>query len=376
MAFPLGVTVTTRTAPPTPGIPTATDTWFVAANTDVGDETAATQVFDLPSFEAAFGDRTAGNIALWDAMDVFFREGGKRAYIVVTANATTLPDALELFTRQLGPGQVSAIGLPIDDAAYEALWSHAAENNRIVIGDIPGPSVQLVSDLTTLADAVSDQVGGYGGLFGPWVVVPGPQGVAGVSERQVPASPVIAALCARVDETGNPNQAAAGRAWPLQYVSDFTQVFADLDRVDLLDAGVNLFAEVYGLLENYGFQTTVDQQEDSPFWQLNCSRMRMALVAQASAIGEHYLFRPIDGRGLLANAFKGDLTAMLLGYYGLNSLYGNTPQEAFAVEVGETVNTIDTIAQGMLKAVCSVVLTLHAKAVQIELVTVPIGGTV
>jgi hypothetical protein len=135
MAFPLGVTVTTRTAPPTPGIPTATDTWFVAANTDVGDETAATQVFDLPSFEAAFGDRTAGNIALWDAMDVFFREGGKRAYIVVTANATTLPDALELFTRQLGPGQVSAIGLPIDDAAYEALWSHAAENNRIVIGD-------------------------------------------------------------------------------------------------------------------------------------------------------------------------------------------------------------------------------------------------
>lgn len=375
MAFPLGVSVTTRTAPPTGGIPTATDTWFVVADTDVGDDTQASQVTDIPDFEGQFGPRVAGNIELWDALDVYFREGGKRAYITVGADATAAATSLAQFNRQLGPGQVSAIGITPDDALLETLWTHAADNNRVVIADVPNvtnPAATLIS----LADGVSDNANGYGGLFGPWVVVPGPTGVAGVTARQVPASPVIAALCARVDETGNPNQAAAGRSWPLQYVTDFTQTYTDADLVDMLDAGVNTMAEVYGVLENYGFQTTVEQQDDNPFWQLNCSRMRMAIVAQAQAIGENYMFKPIDGRGLLANALGGSLDAMLLGYYGLNGLYGETPQEAFAVEVGASVNSVNTIAQGELRAVASVVLTLHAKAIQIELVTVPLGGTV
>jgi hypothetical protein len=315
MAFPLGVTVTARTTPPTGGIPTATDTWFVLADTDVGDDTVATQVSDLADFENQFGPRLAGNIALWDALDVYFREGGKRAYIAVGTDAT----ALDQFTEQLGPGQLSAIGGTPDDTLFEMLWTHAADHNRVVIGDVPGP---------------------------------------------------------RVDETGNPNQAAAGRQWPLQYVVDFTQTFTDVDRADLLDAGVNLFANIYGVLENYGFQTTVDQRDDNPFWQLNCSRMRMALVANAQAIGENFMFRPIDGRGILASSLADGLNAMLLGYYSVNALYGDSPLDAFDVNVGQSVNTIESIAQGTLRAVATVVLTLHAKAIQIELVTVPVGGTV
>jgi hypothetical protein len=375
MAFPLGVSVTTRTAPPTGGVPTATDTWFVVANTDVGDDTQASQVTDIPDFERQFGLRAAGNVALWDALDVYFREGGKRAYIVVGADATEAATSLTQFNRQLGPGQLSAIGITPDDALLETLWTHAADNNRVVIADVPN-ATNTAAGLITLADAVADQASGNGGIFGPWVTVPGPTGVAGVTERQIPASPVIAALCARVDETGNPNQAAAGRAWPLQYVTDFTQTYTDAEIVDMLDAGVNTMAEVYGVLENYGFQTTVDQQDDNPFWQLNCSRMRMAIVAQSQAIGENYMFKPIDGRGLLANSLAGSLDAMLLRYYQLNGLYGDTPQDAFSVEVGSSVNTTATIAQGQLRAVASVVLTLHAKAIQIELVTVPLGGTV
>src|SRR4051812_6651519 len=130
MAFPLGVTVTARTTPPTGGIPTATDTWFVLADTDVGDDTVATQVSDLADFENQFGPRLAGNIALWDALDVYFREGGKRAYIAVGTDAT----ALDQFTEQLGPGQLSAIGGTPDDTLLEMLWTHAADHNRVVIG--------------------------------------------------------------------------------------------------------------------------------------------------------------------------------------------------------------------------------------------------
>lgn len=372
MAFPLGVTVTARTTPPTGGIPTATDTWFVLADTDVGDDTVATQVSDLADFENQFGPRLAGNIALWDALDVYFREGGKRAYIAVGTDAT----ALDQFTGQLGPGQLSAIGGTPDDTLFEMLWTHAADHNRVVIGDVPGPSVQDVGDLIGLADGVSDVRNGTGGLFGPWVVVPGPAGVTGVTERQVPASPVIAALCARVDETGNPNQAAAGRQWPLQYVVDFTQTFTDVDRADLLDAGVNLFANIYGVLENYGFQTPQALDANNPYWQFNVSRTRMWILARAKAIGENYVFRPIDGKGLIQKALEGDLSAMLGDLYAVNGLYGATPQDAYAVVVNAAINTVALIAQGQLHAVMEVRPSLHAKAVYIELVTIPLTGVV
>ena len=44
----LGVTVTTRTAPPAGGaIPTATDTWFVAGLTDTGTLSKPVEIRDM-----------------------------------------------------------------------------------------------------------------------------------------------------------------------------------------------------------------------------------------------------------------------------------------------------------------------------------------
>jgi hypothetical protein len=371
----LGVSVTTRNAPPTGGVPTATDAWFVAAYTDVGTSLVPQLVRDLAEFETKFGVRTGVNIALWDAMDVFFREGGKQAWVVRGAIAG-LQAALDTLLPTMGPGQVSAVNYTFDatGATLQALISHAAANNRVAIADTAD-----ISDVTALkayGNLIQDETIGSGGVFAPYLIVPAPAGVVGGSTRRVPPSSAIAGLCARVDETGNPNQAAAGRSLAYQYVSDLAYDFLAVDRIGMLDAGVNTSAEVYGVLENYGFQTLVPQSVDNPYWQLNCARMRMALVAQAQAIGENYVFRPIDGQGSLANAFKNQLEAMLLGYWTLGALYGTDPQDAFRVEVGSTINTTTTIAQGKLRAVADVCLTLHAKAVSIDLVTVPVGGNV
>lgn len=371
----LGVTVQSRTAPPSSGAPTATDGWFVAAVTDVGDQGVAQEVRDLATFENLFGPRVAGNIPLWDAMDVFFREGGKRA-IISRGTAADLPAALAHFPDTLGPGQVSAIGYTLDaeNAANATLWTHAQSTNRVVVADFP-PDL-APADQGAFIDVVNDVSGGWGAFFGYPVTVPGPTGVIGAVSRTIPASPVIAALCARVDETGNPNQAAAGRWLPLQYVTSLTRDPTMGEREGLLDSGFNTFASVYGVLENYGFQTPVTEQADNPYWQFNCSRMRMALVAQGKSIGENYMFRPIDGQGALATSFKGALDAMMLDYFNVGALYGDVPADAFRVDVGSQVNTIDSIAQGQLRAVASVALTLHAKSVEIELVTVPVGGQV
>jgi hypothetical protein len=370
----LGVTVIARNTPPSRGVPVATDAFFVAAMTDVGTLNVPVEVRDLAGFEAAFGPRAAGNIELWDWMDLYFREGGKRAIIARGATGAGLNTALATFTEKFGPGQVSASGYPLDATATvaKALWPHAQAFNRVALVGIP-PGTTTTAAMTTYVTAIGDTLIGSGGVFGFDVTCPGPAGVVGAPARTLSPVPVIAALCARVDETGNPNQAAAGRSFPLQYVSALTNDPSMSVRETFLNVGVNTLAQVYGVLENYGFQTPVGQSVDNPFWQLNCSRTRMALVAQAKAIGENYMFKTIDGQGALASALKGSLDTVMAGYYQAGALYGGTPEEAYYVDVGTGVNTPTTISQGKLRASAAVVLSLHAKAVEIELVTIPLG---
>jgi hypothetical protein len=147
-------------------------------------------------------------------------------------------------------------------------------------------------------------------------------------------------------------------------------------RATLLDHGVNIMGDVYGVLENYGFQTSVDQSEDNPFWQANCSRGRMWIIAQCKRIGENYMFKTIDGKGHLATSLKTDIDAVLLQLYQANGLFGESAAEAFAVTVGASVNTTGTVAQGELNAVAEVIFSEHAKVVNISLVTIPVTGKV
>jgi hypothetical protein len=102
----------------------------------------------------------------------------------------------------------------------------------------------------------------------------------------------------------------------------------------------------------------------------------MWIAAQAKSIGEWYVFRPIDGRGLLAKALESDLDDILLRLFNANGLYGATPAQAFATTVGPAVNTTASVALGELHAVAEVRFSPHAKSVVIELVTVPVTGAV
>lgn len=369
----LGVDVRTRTTRVARGIPVDTGTFFVAGKAASGSTTEATLVHSLADFIVEYGVRDVTNAELYDAVDTFFAEGGKRAYIGRYAAAPA--SGLALFDPDLGPGQVAVIDEVPGSAIYTTLLAHARNNNRFALLDVEVDST--VAEMDTLGDngrALADAE--YGLIFGPWVDVPAPSGVVGGTVRQVPASAVIAGLCARVDSLGNPNRAAAGRDFPLQYVTGFVQNIGKADRESLLDAGVNTFATIFGVLEAYGFQTPVAQTEENPYWQANCSRGRMWLKGRAEAAGEPYVFRTIDGRGRLQMAVKGDIDDVCLELYQKDGLFGGTPQEAFAVEVGASVNTIEGIAQGELHAVAEVRLSPHAKAVFIDLVTIPVTAQV
>lgn len=374
----LGVIVGTRLTPSARGAPTDTGTWFPIGLAGDGPLVTPTLCRSLGDFiNAGFGARDVDNLILYDSIDAYFREGGKRA--VVTAYGASGSDdfdsALEaLEDPKWGPGQLSALDEDPDGTLYGKLLDLGLASNKVALLDVE--NADSTAAMQAKGGMVPDQNMDYGAVFGGWVNIPPPAGVIGGTARQIPASPIIAALCARVDAEGNPNRAAAGTDFPLQYVTSLIGEPTFADRVTLLDNGVNTFIDQYGRLENYGFQTAVAFDPDNPFWQFNCARARMHLRAQAKKRGENYMFKNIDAQGHLAGALKTDLDEVCLALFQQNGLFGQTPGEAFATEVGVSVNTIGEIAQGHLHAVTEARFSLHSKAVYVDLVTIPVTGAV
>jgi hypothetical protein len=374
----LGVTVNNRVAPAPSGSFTDGGTAFVIGSAGAGPTTGPTLVRSLADFSVVYNPRESANQKLYDWLDAFFREGGQKAYVLrYTVGPANVDAALALFARSLGPGQVAAPEETGSAAVYGSLLNHAAANNRFALLD------PVLTDNTTalLTTKVGLYTGitlnkDYGMMAGQWVNIPAPAGTIGGSARQVPGSAIVAALCQRVENLGNPNRAAAGRDFPLQYVTSFIFEPTDTERDTLLTAGMNTFATKYGVLEFYGFQTGVVQSPDTPYWQANCSRARMWLTARAQFLGEGSMFKTIDALGHAAEALKGAIIGICLDLYNVDGLFGTDPDDAFQVNVGSAVNTIATIAQGELHAVVQARLSLHAKAVIIDLVSVPVTGQV
>ena len=364
-----------RTAPSAAGAPVDTSQAFVAGVTGAGSTTAAVEVRSVADFEAEYGPRTGPHTAVWDWLDVAFREGLGQAYVGAYATAGSYAAGLNLFDSRLGPGQVAIVGETATPAVYDAIQAHVQANKRVGLLD--------VANNDTLVELEQHGTDAQGlpnmenvGVFGSWAICDGPAGVTGAGPRSIPASAVIAGLCARVDALGNPNRAAGGRDFPLQYVSGFQMDPNDIDRAALFAKGVNMFADRYGVLENYGFQTPVAQDPSTPFWQLNCSRARMYLKAQALAIGENYYMRTLDGQGKLAAQLGADLAVICANLYAAGGLYGDTKADAYSINVSQSVNTTATAATGTLRAIMQARLSEYAKVVSIDLVSVPVSGVI
>ena len=367
-----GVIVTTRTALPSRGATTHSDTLFLACKTEDGPLDEPFEVFSMYDFEAAYAPREGMTVEAYDYLDVAFREGLKRCW--VGRYETNYTDAFDLFDPKLGCGQLAVLGTPPGRSLFADMQVHATAFNRVALRDVSSPDDSVVE-----MEAMGDEAPSgdeYGATFGSWVEAPGPAGVYGAGPREVQATAVIAGMIARADANGNVNRAAAGDDFPFRYCTGIINNPNNVERAGLWQHGVNAFNDPYGVLENYGFQTNKTESVDNPFWQFNCSRGRMYLVARAEARGQKYMFRNIDGQGHLAGALQADLLEEFKALYDVDGLFGATPQDAYAVEVGASVNTIDEIAQGHLHAVAAARFSLHTKAVMIELVSVPITGSV
>lgn len=361
-----GVVVTSRAEPPPRSSPTeAGMAFFVGTTSAAGPNVLA--VNTLSQYEADYGVRAGAGVDMHDAVEAFFREGGTRATIVRAASADDagVTAALGNLTKSFGPGQVLAPGALGQTAETQAaLLEHAAANNRIALLD--SASDDDAATLETLADSLNGDVetARYGALFAPGAVVPVPGGSG--STRTIAYSAIEAGIISRNDSIMSPNVAAAGPNGLARFATDLAVSFTDAERETLNDAGVNVARLTFNGVETYGYRTLAPMA--SGWGQLSNARLNMEIVAKAEAIGERYVFAQIDGRRVKIGQFGADLAGMLVPYYEAGSLFGDSADDAFYVDVGPQVNTLETIAAGELHAVLALRMSPFAEYVLIEIV--------
>jgi len=279
--------------------------------------------------------------------------------------------ALNLFTKDLGPGQVLAPGRT-SDPGHLQLTAHAQANGRVALLDLPDSATKA-----TLLASTSPATGGngqYGAAFAPWVVIPG---VVANTTRIVPPSAVMAGVIARNDAATNPNTPAAGDRGQLQFAVGLSQVpWDDTTRQDLNTGGVNVIRSMFDGFRNYGYRSLANPVSNAAWLDFSNVRYLMWLAARCYNVGESFVFDVIDGQGQTISAYAGSLAALCLADYNAGIIYGATSGEAFNVDVGPAVNTPATIADNQLRAVVAVKPSPFAELVSILIVNVPITGKV
>lgn len=293
--------------------------------------------------------------------------GGTDAHTSIAA--AHILASLNAFDRDFGPGQVSVTG-DTTTATHLQLQAHAEANNRVALLDAPNSGTAATLKAAAAAVRSVTVNSEYAAMFGTWLVVPG---IPGATARTVAPSAIVAGMIARQDALVGPNKPAAGAAGISAVALDVANSFGAVDRESLNSSGVNLFRSILGTVRLYGYRTLAITP--SGWVQLSNQRLRMLITARALVIGEDFPFDEIDGRGRKLAEFRGALSGMLQDYFLDGSLYGDRPEEAYAVDVA-SVNTPTTIANGELHARVLLRMSPFAELVDILIVKVPVTDSV
>lgn len=279
--------------------------------------------------------------------------------------------ALALFTADLGPGQVARPGATTT-GVHAMLLEHAEANHRTALLD--GADTATVGTLTAAAaTSRALDAAGCGGLFAPWAIV---AGVTAGTTRTVPYSVIQAGLIARLDSetynsthgVNNPNEPAAGVNGISRTALGLSQeAWTDVERGTLNDAGVNVARVLFGQVRTYGYRTLANPLTKPLQALLNNRRIDMAILAKADVITERFNFGQVDGRGRKLANYAGVLrTDVLLPYYEVDALFGDTDEEAYTVDTSDQVNPVEELAKGNVRALIEAARAPFAEKMTLE----------
>jgi hypothetical protein len=374
-----GVEVRTSTIRAPGGPATSTGVAHVVGTAADGPIGEPRPVASLAEFTRIFGARQATSL-LHDWLETFFSIGGRLAYVVredvdaVTGATTdaTLTAALDALDPLLGPGQVASPGRTTG-AAHTALLAHADARNRWALLD--AADLATVAALTGAADAAATAAGASRAqLMDTWFTIPG---LTAGTTRAVPGSAVLAGRLAVNDAERDSGEFPAGDNvyGRLPYVLGRTAPKrSEADHAALNGAGVVVTRPglLGGPLVVYGARSL----DRSIEWhQATAGRTRMDLEWELRVVTEQVRqFRKLDGQGLSLSDWAGALRGVCARFYSAGQLFGETPDEAYVVDVGPGVNPPEQLAQGIADANVDVKLSPISERSRINVAFLPIGA--
>jgi phage tail sheath protein FI len=288
------------------------------------------------------------------------------------ATDTQWANALAVFTKDYGPGQVSHPGRTTDTAHLQLL-SHAQANMRTALLDAPDtPTSATVK--TSATNATAGGNGQYGAMFAPWLIVPGV--IAGTT-RTVPPSALVAGAIAESDPSKGPGAPVAGANGLANYAMNIDQpAWDDTTRDTLNTAGVCVIRFLQQQVTIFGYRSLANPNTQPGWIGFGTSRYLQNLAFRCWNTGQQFLFMLLDGQGQAISKYQAALTALLQADYTLGEIFGATPDQAFSVDTGPAVNTPSTLAQNQMIANVSVRPSPMAELVTIQIINIPITQSV
>jgi hypothetical protein len=276
--------------------------------------------------------------------------------------ATHYTNAIALFTAAYGDGAVAIPG--VGSTVHTALIAHASAYNRIAL--LSEAQSASIATLKATAGGLNSE---YAGLFAPWVQVNTTTG-----NRFTSPEGYVAAVRNRAHSESGPWRAPAGEIARARFL---VGLYADYTRTegDELDAAhVSVIRNINSSIRLYGWRS-LSADEDN-YAMLSARDTLNRLVVASEEAMEQFVFRTVDGKGQLLSSINGTLVGIVEpmkqadAFYPLFDAKGDLLDPGYRVDTGNSVNSIDNLANNEVRAKVSVRMSPTAALISVTIVKV------
>ena len=255
--------------------------------------------------------------------------------------------------------------------AKAALGYCEKRGDAMFVGAVPAKSVaggQAVGYGQQLQTAKA-----YGALYGPWIVVPDPNGAGDNPMLTIPPTGHVMGVYARTETTRGIWKAPAGDEANLRGVIDVETPLSPADHTDLVVNGsVNGIRAVprAGIVVDASRTLSTD-----PRWRYVNVRLLFNYVKSSLRDGLRWARQEPNRESLWTSVKDTTITPFLLGLWRQGAFGTGTPEQTFTVIVDATNNPPDQVEQGMLTCEVYFYPSRPAETIVIKVGQQPSGAT-
>jgi hypothetical protein len=269
-------------------------------------------------------------------------------------------------------GSVAAPGYSVSQIGA-LLADHAARTGKVAL--LAMPATATAAEAITAAESLAaDPNGAYAGIFYPHLIIPD-----GGATRTISPEGYVAAVRARAHRDVGFWQVPAGdRARTRWALGTNVQVDTDTNNT-LAESLVNGIATTGSKVRLYGWQSLSADREN--LGMLTARDALNNLTQSVKTILEPFVFETNDSKGHLRSYIESAVVGVLdpiakrNGFYAL-TVDGQELDPGYKVSVDTSLNPLTAQAENKVVVAVSIRLSPTAQLIQVEIIKVPLAGTV